>query len=307
MTGKRDPTPITSHRFEFKDVLTANDLKRVCAPSFTTAAAALIEGWDKEPVLMVGLHLSPENDQVTNSSALLQGTLYKTGKNLEVPKIWNTKANLLLKIEPLDLSKLALGGNMTSEYLDSKDIEHSFVDRDKAAVADADLLAANGVNGFCLRVFLAPATTKSANMTVLLFPASLDTLQADHPLRERSAFPGVVITRAEIMLGPQTKNITDKVYGSPIMPVLCPSNPILTTTKVPDMCQIAGSIAALMQKAQAPDCKNGHKTLLESWELLKRDGESRLAKKTCDRSWPAPVRVSQPESQGKKLSYNFIF
>ena len=290
--AKKPPTEIVSHWFEFTDTLTANDLKRVCAPSFTTAAAALIENWAGEPVLMVGLHLSQDNEQVMNSSALLQGTLYKSGKALEVSKLWNTKANILLKLEALDLTKFKLGGNMYSEYLNSDEIEHTFVDRDKSAEAEAAVLSTNGIQGFCLRVFLAPMTSKSANLAMLLFPASLDTLTADHELFEKPNFPGIVITRAEILLGPQTKTITDKIYGSPLMPVLCPSNPILTSSKTPEMCQIAGGIAALLRKTQAPDCKANHKTLNEAWELLKVDGDSRLASKSYDRFWPAPVRKS---------------
>ena len=126
--AKKPPVEISSPRFEFNDVLTANDLKRVCAPSFTTAAAALIENWGGEPVLMVGLHLSPDNEQVVNSSTLLQGTLYKSGKALEVTKLWSTKANMVLKIEALDLTKFKMAGEMCSEYLESDDIEHTFWD-----------------------------------------------------------------------------------------------------------------------------------------------------------------------------------
>ena len=301
--AKKPPVEITSPRFEFTDVLTANDLKRVCAPSFTTAAAALIENWEGEPVLMVGLHLSQDNESVTNSSTLLQGTLYKTGKALEVSKLWNTKANFILKIEALDLTKFRMGGNMFSEYLDSDDFDHAFWDKDKKAEAEATALADNNIKGFCLRVFLAPMSSKSANLAVLLFPASLATLEADHPQHQKPAFPGIVITRAEILLGPQTKTITDKIYGSPLMPVLCPSTPILSSSKIPQMCQLAGSIAALLKKTQAPDCKANHKTLNESWENIKRDGESRLAEKSYDKYWPAPVRKSIDTGRNILISY----
>ena len=170
----KEPQVIASPRFEFRDLLTANDLKRVCAPSFTTAAAALIENWTQEPVLMIGLHLSPDNKQVTNSSTLLQGLLYKAGKNLEVPKLWPTKSNLLLKIEKLDLGKFKMGGELVSEYLDSEHIDHSFVNRDKGEIADAATLTASSIYGFSLRAFLAPMSSKTANLAILLYPDRVD-------------------------------------------------------------------------------------------------------------------------------------
>ena len=298
MASRRDPpVEITSPRFEQRDKLTANDLKRVVAPSFATAAAALIEGWKKEPVLMVGLHLSPENDQVNNSTALVQGLLYKSTKTLDVQKIWATKANWHLKLEPLDLAKFDIGGVLVSDFLDSPEIEHSFIDRAQGGLVSNDDLTIESISGFCLRIFLSPMTSKTASLTVLIFPLPKTTLMADYRLAEKHSFPGIVITRAEITMGPQTKTITDKIYGSPLMPVLVPTNPITSNTVIPEMCQLAGGIAALLQRVGAPDCKNNHKTLKESWDAIKKDGESRLVDKGYDKKWPSPIRVSAEEGK----------
>ena len=283
---------IESSRFGGTEELDIDDFKAWEVKSFSEAVKKVPHYNGTDPILLTGLTLTPNNDGIENSNAVLIGKSPKAPMGLDAKSIWNFKQNISLSIPPVDLSKFVFKGRMSSEYLDYTKFEYDLVAEDTTTTVD-DLIS-QGFRGFCLRAYLCPVSGSTVKMHVLLFPASAADIVKEQPDSVHHNFPGLVINRQIIHLGIQTNPALGKCFGSPISPLLLSKRPIEETDDLPSRYQILAAMHELLGKTTAPDCKVRSDLLYARWAEIKKDGVNKLQSRPPPAAWPkAPADIHQ--------------
>ena len=283
-----------SRKFQGTDPLSANDLKRLRVSTFSGAASIFLENWKDEPVFLVGLTLTQDNEKIENATALLQGFLWPEGKKLEANSFWQLDKELVMNFEKIDLSKFEFDGVTSSKYLNHTHLDYKISVKGQNQPLSDDELKSLGIGGFCMRVFCHPISTTSVKVALLLFPQDRDLLVQEMDLAKNYYFPGVTVEKFEVELGIQRDELLDNNYGCPILPVIKTQEPIKSNTRVPSSAEIVHAIGTLMRATRAPDGKSSHTTLMKCWGQLKKHGESKLKHPVYeDWYWPKPKEPSK--------------
>ena len=292
--SKKQPKVIQSTRFGGTDPLSANDLKRLTVNSFSQAGN-LVEDWAGEPMLIPGLVLTQDNSRVESATPVLIGTLFNRKPLIvDCAKHWNFEQKLRLKFKALDLRDVPFGTNMTSNLMDCIDIPYDFINSKDERVDDTDLVE-DGLEGFCIRIHLCPASTRTAKMEIMFFPLEKEKLLAAYPLAKVHVFPGMEIFRVEIELGIQRDELLDNNYGLPILPAIITREPIKSSTVVPSREEVVTAISSLLRRTTATCVKSTSNSMYRAWSAIKKGGESKLADTVCRDEWPLPPEPQNPQ------------
>ena len=308
MARKKPQIIGSAKKFQGTDKLSANDLKRLRVTTFNGAASIFLENWKKEPVFLVGLTLSQDNENIENATALLQGFLWPEGKELSANNFWHFDKELVMTFEKIDLEKFEFDGCNTSRLLSHTLLDYSVkVKGADQALSDSELKSL-GFPGFCLRVFCHAISTTSVKVELLLYPLERDTLLKENGLAVNYYFPGVTVEKFEVELGIQRDELLDNNYGCPILPVIKTKEPIRSNSKVPGREEITHAIGTLLRATRAPDGKSSYTTMLKSWGQLKKHGESKLKRPVYDDwIWPKPKEPSRQTGTHLYRNSNLIY
>ena len=84
----------------------------------------LVENFDNDPIGLVGMQLAADNCAVENAIFLTQGFLFKEPKIINGNSWFDVEESISIKLLPLDCGKFFFGNGLTSNLLDSSEIEH---------------------------------------------------------------------------------------------------------------------------------------------------------------------------------------
>ena len=154
------------------------------------------------------------------------------------------------------------------------------------------------IDGFSLRLFVAPASGTTAKLLLGMYPLSLETLKQECRWAESPAFPCLVLTRMEVGLGIDSRQIFDHNWGSPSCPIFVAKTPLGRSGEVVKTEEILSKQAALLRATGWPEVKKNTTTLAERWTSISQNGENNLKATTPDIIWPER-QASGPET-GKK-------
>ena len=277
---------IDDEGFTKKAELSNEVIQKLIVPSYNEAAKKIIRGWKNTPILMVGAKLAQDNKTLENIEPVLLGTLFrKTARKWVTTKFWNFKERWDLKLQPIDLSLFRFGEGIRTNIVDSSELAYSFVDSDGKEVP-ANVLADNGFNGFCVRIYLAPSSAYASKLKLVMYPASKATLELEQQHSGDGRFPGLLITSSEIEMGIAYSQVTDKSFGTTICPVLISQQQYDATSEVPTAEHVVACISSLLRTAMTPETCPDHKTLWERWAEIKQEGAAKLRTMAREHVWP---------------------
>ena len=215
-------------------------------------------------------------------------------KQMRKWKYKQEREKLTLKFKALDLNTIPFGASMVSDLMDGEDVFYDFLDVNGDRVDDTDLVE-EGMEGFCLRFHLCPATSRTAKMDMMFFPLAKKKLLDTYRLASVFVFPGMEIYRLEMELGIPRDEILDNNSGLPILPVLRTREPIRSTTVIPSSQELVFAISSLLRKTAAPCVKSTSNSLYRAWASIKKHGESKLTETVCRDVWPLPPAPQPPQ------------
>ena len=283
---------IKSSRMRGTDPLSVEDLRYLTVDSFDQAARNLIDNYNNEPTLMVGLTFSQDNTKVDTATPILAGRVDRM--KFDANKYWSFTRRLEIVIKKLDLKLFTFSNTLTSGYLDHSKIEYSFEPVDDNEPVEKDWLSEEGFQGFVIKVYTHPISSTTVKMQMALFPLELDILKTEHTLSMYDNFPAFEIRKQEIGLGPQRTDELVNNYGLPILPVVKLTAPLSDNGPVPSRLDIVRSINAMLCATSAPEIRKSKATLYQRWGELKVHGESKLVRKEFGYTWPPPPEVETP-------------
>ena len=297
MARDRAKIVISSSRMGGTDPLTPSDMRRLVVENYQQGPRRLIDDYQDQPVLMVGLEFTVDNTAVESANTVLAGKLEQV--IIDANKIWPFKRQLNLCLKPSDLRLFEFRGTMVSEYLDHQDIRYEFVQRDREKPMTETDIVDQGFSGFTLRAFTHPITSIKAKMQMLIYPLDRDTLFAQHPLARTPCFPGIEVYRSELHLGVQRDELLDTSFGLNILPCIKAATPITDQGPVPTREDMVGSMCGLLRKTFAPEVRTKRSTLLQRWGDLKEHGADKLEPREYREEWPDMCPKRAPASQGR--------
>lgn len=295
MPGKRNQTVISSPDFRGQVQLTSANIREWCVASFDEAASTLLDDWNGGIIGIAGVTLSSDNRAVDNAEFLLQGAILEDDDRQKVSanKFWSLPAKTSLVFRDLDSSAFTFESNLVSNYVNHTSLEYDFLDKDGTPLSP-EALAAAGIQGFCIRAFIAPFQANWANLQVLLYPLELEQLREAYPLHADPRFPGVQAFKLKFPLGPPAM----LKWGHPINPAVLPGAPVDDHHVFPSAAEFARAIAALFRSAVQPDTKSNFTSLSRRFShMIENDHDpSTLNALQLELIWPAGP--SRPAPQG---------
>ena len=282
------PKVIAGDGFKGTDLLSAADLRKLCANSTRDACDRLLGNWDGRVLAAVTMKLSNDNRAIANTQITLIGDLLDgQSKSFKASKFWDTAVSLSLLIHNFDASKFIFGSSLTSELIDSGVIPHSFVAEGSNEPLAAEDVAEAGIPGFSLRCHLYPISSAHVKMNIVLFPLPVQQLLTDFPLVESALFPGLNAIYGDIQLHPaSTRVLPHKRWGSPVSFFLLGSSPPADSDTIPSTAEFKAALAALLRAVTKPDCKANASFLAAKWSQINDSGASALSKKPVELIWP---------------------
>ena len=214
------------------------------------AAAELIQQWSNEPVMLVWMSLTNNNQDIEKTKALLLGTVSTEELTVDASKILNVPESTSLVLGPLDLSKF----DFEEGKLFSQPLLHEHVDY-KFEPEQPDL---QGWHGFSLTTSLKPldeSEEPKARVTILLWPSIEDFQEENSDIGLLSA-PGkntVIFTTDKVPIGIQTEKILEKRYGCSILPVITTPTLITNNSQTPDRLKVIEAIKSLVNQSSAQE------------------------------------------------------
>ena len=198
--------------------------------------------------------------------------------------------NVSLKIENLELSTFKFMGTLQSDLVDSSELEFSFWE-DSLEIEGTEL---DEFDGFCARVFLTPKTAFKINLTLVLYPLSLSQLTQEFAdIYQDVRFPGLQVTRREIICGIPTKNVNQSPWGSPVLPALKIGSQEISEESRPRGLDMLRGLFSLMGKAALPELKSNVKATMDRWTVILEGGSSHYRSTKCDFVWPDPPTIER--------------
>ena len=289
----RNPSrPIGGDGFNGTEELSPADWASLVVDDLTSSAKNLLPT-DYSLMVVPGLSLNNDNSKPSTLGLFLQGELLKKINKFPATKFWPlvTNKNLHIVFNQLPGNLFRFGNDMTSDLVDSSEIEFRFikkVKKDDVIVEKAEATEL-GVGNFCLKAHMTPTKPNRAAYYISLFPESEATLRRDHPLCCNPRFPGINILNGELNIHIKTSTwFKEKSTGCPILPAIClganpVSHPITLSMKA-----VKEALSVLLRKALKPENNKNHDLLLRRWQAIKTGGERELRDCTPDFSWQGP-------------------
>ena len=261
--------------------------------SVTTVLAN--HGWKGEPVGVIVLHLSPDNERVASGQFSTRGRDEREFK-LRADKIWvdaDMSVTLTVRMPELD-SFTFPGGGLTSDWLQDEEVVHFFhVATEEGAPRPiiTPTLDEWGVGKFCLRLVCHPSKACSKERGVLikyfvmLYPASKAELTTMSPHTADASWPGLKLGEGELQLLPRPLGN----WGCPVLALLRPAVEFRQLPKAPSSLALRHAIASIMRRCGAPDVSRGATSLGAKWERF-RNAPATYATKEAPLTWPPAER-----------------
>ena len=252
-------------------------------------------GWKGDPVGVIILHLSPDNERVTAGQFSARGRDEREFK-LRADKIWvdaDMNVTLTIRMPELD-SFIFSGGGLTSDWLQDEEVVHFYhVAQEEGAPRPiiTPTLDEWGIGKFCLRLVCHPSKSCSKERGVLvkyivmLYPAGKAELTAMSPHAADASWPGLKLGEGEMQLLPRPS--TD--WGCPVLALLRPAVDFRQLPKAPSSAALRHAIASIMRRCGTPDVSRGAASLGAKWERF-RNAPSTYATKEAPLTWPQAAR-----------------
>ena len=292
----RNPSrPIGGDGFNGTEELSPADWASLVVDDLTSSAKNLLPT-DYSLMVVPGLSLNNENSKPSTLGLFLQGDLLKKINKFPATKFWPlvTNKNVHIVFNQLPGNLFRFGNDMTSDLVDSSEIEFRFIKKvkyeDDVIVEKAEATEL-GVGNFCLKAHLIPTKPNRAAYYISLFPESEATLRRDHPLCCNPRFPGINILNGELNIHIKTSTwFKEKSTGCPILPAISlganeASHPIILFL----MKVVKEALSVLLCKALQPENKKNHTLLLPRWLAITTGGEKELHTCTPEFIWPLPT------------------
>lgn len=285
---KTRQTVIGGTGFEGIQPLNIELIKKLEVAQVSGIPNKLLQNWSGGIVGIVTTNLTNDNRRVDNCNFLLMGNIFSTSqKTIGASKFWDMPGNINLCIKETDTSIFKFKGSLSSELVDSDDINFS-ITKDNQEIEDSDMDSLN-FPGFSLRAFINPISAERAKIIIVLYPLPKDTLLDEHPLANKPQFPGIQLFNAEFNFAPLASTFPPTGHGLPFLPAILPSQPFDILPNHPSGQDFKVAIAALMRRTTKPECKLNHNMLLPRWEEIQSEGDSLLKDLTPDLIWPLPT------------------
>ena len=252
-------------------------------------------GWKGEPVGVIILHLSPDNEKVAAGQFSTRGRDDREFK-LRADKIWlDADMNVTATIRMPELDSFSFpGGGLTSDWLQDDEVIHFFhVSQEDGAPRPiiTPSLDEWGIGRFCLRLVCYPAKSCSkekgvmVKFFVMLYPDSKASLVAMSPHTADASWPGLKLGEGEMALLPRPL----ESWGCPVLALLRPAISFDRLPKAPSSAALRHAIACIMRRCGAPDVSRGATSLAAKWERI-RSTPTAFASKEVPLMWPEQER-----------------
>ena len=216
---------------------------------------------------------------------MLSGELFTDEKAIGSSKLWSFHEPIMLKFLTLNCIAFTFKGKLTSELLDHSLVKYGF-EKKKGEIVNPELLKEEGFNGFCLRAHIVPITGVNANLYLVVYPMPAEDLVLEYEAAKNPFFPGILLSKSEIKLGPKYSTILDEAIGTTILPALIVGSPLSSVPTVPSTQEILSRQATLLRTAIIPETKSSRSTMIERWEIIQEEGEKHFKKAVVDPVWP---------------------
>ena len=281
--------------FKKEGELTPEILEKLRVASYAEAAKKLLPNWRGNPVLLLGATPGQDGKTLQNCDPILVGSLFrKTPREYVTKKFWNFTENIMLKLQPIDLSTFEFKGTLKSELVDSSAIAHSFIMKDDKSEVPAQTLADQGYTGFCVRVYMYPTTGYQSKLKLVLYPAKKEEVEKDHPLAPNPKFPGLLVTATDLDIGINYSQVMDKSIGSTVVPCMVSQAQFDQGVQIPTAEEVVACVSALMRTGVNPETLPSHKELWDRWAELKADGANKLKTMAVKARWPLAEVTAAP-------------
>jgi hypothetical protein len=251
-------------------------------------------GWVDRLVAGVGLDLSADGLNVTNSTFWVRGKVTETPASIPAHKLWEgANRSVNLSIAPLNGSDFTFrNGSLCSDYVDADRIRFSF-SRAGQPIPPGDW-ADFGLGNFCLRLVAYLDKTSNAKrgrgphikFMVLAFPLSLAQLSELAEATSNVMWPGFKVVEGHCDFFPRA---SANSWGCPILPILCTRQRDASTTAFPSGDLMRFNIAAIMRTAAVPTSSRSLKDLQKKMRDALACG-SAIARTLPTIMWPEVAR-----------------
>ena len=271
----------------------ANNEVENIGESVTTVLAN--HGWKGEPVGVILLQLSPDNERVASGQFSTRGRDEREFK-MRAEKIWlDADLNVTVTIRMPELDSFVFtDGGLTSDWLPDDEVIHFYHGQQEEGAPRpivTPTLDEWGIGRFCLRLVCYPAKTCSQEKGVvikyfiMLYPASRAELTAMSPHTMNASWPGLKLGEGELALLPKPSSN----WGCPAVALLRPAVPFSQLPKAPSSATLRHAIACIMRRCGAPDVSRGAQSLTAKWERF-RNTPTSFATREAPLMWPQAAR-----------------
>lgn len=174
----------------------------------------------------------------------------------------------------------------------------------KGEPVEMEGIQGEGFNGFCLRAHIVPTAGTKANLWIVIYPGSAEDLTSEYAGAKNPKWPGILLSKSEIKLGPVYNSILDDACGTPVLPAIIVGSPLNVVPVVPPTKELVARQASLMRTATIPETKSSRAAMLERWEAIQEEGDRQFRKNTVDPIWPE--LLAEQADPGKNIFY-FVF
>ena len=292
-------TVIEGVGFTGSDTLTREDVSSLVVDRPEETAPKLAAGWKEKAGAAVSIFLRNDNEAVDQIRLTLHGEFLDKPKKFATAKFWRDKNISSLTLHSLKGSLFSFpNGELASSFVDHSALNYSLRTGDKETKSRDDLDDLE-LDGFSVRMLLAPCLADWAKFFLLLFPLPAADLQGDHELSSSPSFPGFKLWQGDIHLGPQSATLfPTKRWGSPLAPGLIPGCPWDRSEGFPSSDSLKWAIASFLRKAVFPTLVNSLDEWTEFLITLQSQGEDALDVYEPRTRWPRPS-TPRPQHKGR--------
>jgi hypothetical protein len=254
--------------------------------------------WGKQAMGSVVLLLSADNRQPIAGEFVVRGKLEAKEWRLEAAKLWSEadeQATLVIKTPKAEIFSFPEGG-LWSDIVDGSELDAAVWavseggQQEQVPAADYDEW---GIGEFSARMVCQLSKQSSQAKGVLIkyhvpvFPQARAVVVKEGLHAKLGSLPGLKLAEGEFPLGPSPS----RAWRCPLVPLTQPGMPYERLAVAPATDQLRVAIAAIMQKATAPELCKSAATLTPKWEKLRQNpGEAALKPPQLASQEPARVR-----------------
>ena len=168
----------------------------------------VLGGFINDPVATTVFALDYDEGRIKSARWQLVGPLKNKGLSIRAKNVWEkAEDNIFLQIKTIDLAAFQFPekGQNFSYWLDSKEVEHILINKNKVPITEDEALE-KGVGGFCLRAGVMPCGAQEVNLVLGIVPVDKDELKRLCPeAYNKSGCPQILLclgdgtTRAKVI------------------------------------------------------------------------------------------------------------